>query len=185
MTPWATFLRTMKVRQLFTHTDFENISRQHSSADTHRVLGQVALPMFEPSQEHNLNDGLLGKNVSQEPVILEWLSKTHPDIEHVDVKWLKQPPGTTVPDHYDRDGFWLKESLPADIDPDVKDVVRRLVFVTDWEPGQEWRFENNKYTGWKAGTCVEWAWWAKHGTSNDSSNNRINIKLTAVRKGNY
>jgi hypothetical protein len=180
----------MKVRQLFSSPDFEKISAEHATDNTHREIGTVELPAFIPPYERELNDGLLfgrhnvGENLSKEPVIMDWLAKTQPDIEHVDVKWIRQPPGTSVPDHWDSDNFWRQYILPPDIDPHVKDVVRRLVFVTNWEPGQEWRFESNTYTGWTPGTCTEWEWWAKHGTANNSNKDRINIKLTGLRKNN-
>jgi hypothetical protein len=175
----------MKVRQLYSSPEFEKISAEHANNNSHREHGTVELPAFTPPYETQLENQLIGGNFSKEPAILDWLAKTQPDMEHVDVKWLRQKPGTAVPDHWDRDEAWRKNILPSDIDPHVKDVVRRLVFVTDWEPGQEWRFESNTYTGWTPGTCVQWEWWAKHGTANNSNKDRLNIKLTGLRKDNY
>ena len=172
----------MKFRQIFESADYEQISKQNRSEVSHREIGICPLPKFYPKKVFEFNDKLMGADISREPKIKEWLLTSQPDMEHVDVKWLMSKPGTIVTSHWDTDAHWRENYLPKEIDPDVEDVIRRIIFVTDWEQGQDWSFEDKIYTGWKRGTCVEWAWWAKHGTKNTSDKIRVLIKLTGVRK---
>ena len=119
--------------------------------------------------------------LDQDPVVKQWIQATMPDIRYPHILWLIQRPGTAVVDHWDCDSGWLTRCVPAEHNPDVKDIVRRVVFVTDWVEGQAWRFENKLLTEWRAGTCIEWPWWAKHGTYNQSDSTRINIKIIGER----
>ena len=173
---------------------WEQISQQvakRNQGDIWRVLDSVKLPdiwheagespgIFE-SPERDVDYTLERVILDGDPVVKQWIQDTMPDIRYPHILWLIQRPGKEVVDHWDCDTGWLNRCVPDDHNPDTHDVVRRVVFVTDWREGQAWRFEDKLLTEWSAGTVIEWPWWSRHGTYNRSDSTRINIKITGER----
>ena len=173
-------------------TIFEQVSQQvarRHTGDIWRVLDSVPLPDFYAKEgEHHMTQNtpsvdysLERVDMSADPKVKQWIQTIMPDLRYPLVLWLIQRPDTEVVDHWDTDSSWLNDAVPDDHNPDTKDIVRRTIFVTDWVEGQEWRFEDKVYTGWHKGSCIEWPWWARHGTHNQSKDVRINIRVTGER----
>lgn len=61
-------------------------------------------------------------------------------------------------------------------------VVRIVVMLQDWEPGQFYQYGNLMYEDWKAGD-VHWFDWQNvpHCTANASNQARVNLQLTGLR----
>jgi len=61
-------------------------------------------------------------------------------------------------------------------------VMRIMIQLTDWQPGQFWEFGNYQYRGWRAGDVVTFDWRnVPHCTANAGHQPRITLQLTGAR----
>jgi len=92
------------------------------------------------------------------------------------VAFYKLSPGHVTPwhtDHFSRFSDHYKVNK--------KDVVRRLVFLQPWRPGQIFCIEDETITNWKPGDWVEWTSEHSHMGANHSDGVRYTLQLTGVR----
>ena len=85
-----------------------------------------------------------------------------------------QQPGELWNLHLDKLFKWCPE--------DPSKVMRIMIQLTDWQPGQFWEYGNYHHRGWKAGevTTFDWAN-VPHSTANAGHNPRVTLQLTGVR----
>ena len=61
-------------------------------------------------------------------------------------------------------------------------VMRMMIQLTDWQPGQFWQYGNHNYHQWRAGdvTTFDWAN-IPHSTANAGFDPRVTLQITGVR----
>jgi hypothetical protein len=85
-----------------------------------------------------------------------------------------QQPGEVWNLHIDKLQKW---------DPDhPEQVMRIMIQLTDWQPGQFWSYGNYNYSQWRAGdvTTFDWAN-IPHSTANAGFDPRVTFQLTGIR----
>lgn len=85
-----------------------------------------------------------------------------------------QRPGEVWNRHIDKLQKW---------DPDHPEMVMRIMIqLTDWQPGQFWEYGNYHYNQWRAGdvTTFDWAN-VPHATANAGFNPRVTFQITGIR----
>ena len=85
-----------------------------------------------------------------------------------------QQPGEVWNLHIDKLQKWA---------PDAPDTVMRVMIqLTDWQPGQFWEYGNYHYHQWRAGdvTTFDWAN-IPHATANAGFHPRVTLQLTGIR----
>jgi hypothetical protein len=84
-----------------------------------------------------------------------------------------QYPGELWNLHLDKLQKWCPE--------DPSRVMRIMIQLTDWEPGQFWEYGNYHHRGWKAGevTTFDWAN-VPHSTANAGHHPRVTLQITGV-----
>jgi hypothetical protein len=68
-------------------------------------------------------------------------------------------------------------------DPDhPEQIMRIMIQLTDWQPGQFWQYGNYNYSQWRAGdvTTFDWAN-MPHATANAGFDPRVTLQLTGIR----
>lgn len=85
-----------------------------------------------------------------------------------------QKPGEMWNVHIDKLGKWAPEN------PDS--VMRIMIQLTDWQPGQFWEFGNYHWRRWRAGDVVSFDWQnMPHSTANAGYDPRVTLQLTGVK----
>ena len=85
-----------------------------------------------------------------------------------------QQPGEVWNLHIDKLQKW---------DPDHPEMIMRIMIqLTAWQPGQFWEYGNYHYNQWRAGdvTTFDWAN-IPHATANAGFNPRVTFQLTGIR----
>jgi len=84
-----------------------------------------------------------------------------------------QRPGELWNLHLDKLYKWCPE--------DPSRVMRIMIQLTDWQPGQFWEYGNYHHRGWKAGevTTFDWAN-VPHSTANAGHHPRVTLQITGV-----
>jgi len=85
-----------------------------------------------------------------------------------------QRPGEVWNRHIDKLAKWA---------PDHPDTVMRIMIqLTDWQPGQFWEYGNYHYNHWRAGdvTTFDWAN-IPHCTANAGHHARVTLQLTGIK----
>jgi len=68
-----------------------------------------------------------------------------------------------------------------DLDADPKNVVRVMVMLQDWEPGQFLMYGNEQFDRWRAGDIHKFDWQnIPHATANASNRPRPMLVITGV-----
>jgi len=91
---------------------------------------------------------------------------------------MKLPPGTIIPAHQDKYNFF--RTLYNISDDDKHKIVRYIVFLDDWEPGQSTIVEEASITHWKKGECVGWHNDAFHIGINGGKKDKIFLQITGI-----
>lgn len=85
-----------------------------------------------------------------------------------------QLPGELWNLHIDKLQKWAPE------DPDS--VLRIMIQLTDWAPGQFWEYGNYHYNQWRAGDVTTFDWQnMPHATANAGYDARVTLQLTGIR----
>jgi len=84
-----------------------------------------------------------------------------------------QRPGQVWNLHLDKLQKWNPE--------DPQRVMRIMIQLTDWQPGQFWEYGNYHHRGWRAGevTTFDWAN-IPHSTANAGHHARVTLQLTGI-----
>jgi hypothetical protein len=85
-----------------------------------------------------------------------------------------QYPGELWNLHIDKLQKWSEET------PD--DVMRIMIQLTDWQPGQFWEYGNYHWNGWRAGDVTTFDWPnVPHSTANAGHHPRVTLQITGVK----
>jgi hypothetical protein len=85
-----------------------------------------------------------------------------------------QHPGQVWNLHLDKLEKWNRE--------DPATVVRYMIQLTDWQPGQFWSYGNYLFTGWTAGDVTTFDWQnVPHSTANAGHSPRVTLQVTGVK----
>ena len=85
-----------------------------------------------------------------------------------------QQPGEVWNLHIDKLQKWAPDNPER--------VMRIMIQLTDWQPGQFWEYGNYHYNQWRAGdvTTFDWAN-IPHATANAGFDPRVTLQLTGIR----
>jgi hypothetical protein len=85
-----------------------------------------------------------------------------------------QQPGELWNRHIDKLAKWA---------PDHPDAVMRIMIqLTDWQPGQFWEYGNYHYNHWRAGDVTTFDWPnIPHCTANAGHHPRVTFQITGIR----
>lgn len=84
-----------------------------------------------------------------------------------------QLPGEVWNLHIDKLQKWNPE--------DPSRVIRLMIQLTDWQPGQFWEFGNYHWSHWKAGELITFDWEnLPHSTANAGHHPRVTFQLTGI-----
>lgn len=84
-----------------------------------------------------------------------------------------QQPGEVWNLHIDKLYKWAPEA------PDR--VMRVMIQLTDWQPGQFWEYGNYHYNQWRAGDVTTFDWQnIPHATANAGYHPRVTLQLTGI-----
>jgi len=98
-----------------------------------------------------------------------------------DLFWLKdcmnrihiQKPGEVWNLHLDKLEKWNPENPSS--------VMRIMIQLTDWQPGQFWEYGNYHHRGWRAGEVTTFDWQnVPHSTANAGHHPRVTFQITGV-----
>lgn len=85
-----------------------------------------------------------------------------------------QRPGELWHRHIDKLQKWSPD--------DPSKVIRIMLQLTDWQPGQFWEFGNYHWTHWRAGDVVTFDWAnVPHSTANAGHHPRVTFQITGVK----
>jgi hypothetical protein len=85
-----------------------------------------------------------------------------------------QQPGEVWNLHIDKLNKWAPD------DPDS--VMRIMIQLTDWQPGQFWEYGNYHYHQWRGGDVTTFDWQnIPHATANAGFHPRVTLQLTGIR----
>jgi hypothetical protein len=85
-----------------------------------------------------------------------------------------QQPGEVWNLHLDKLYKWAPENPER--------VMRIMIQLTDWQPGQFWEYGNYHYNQWRAGDVTTFDWQnVPHATANGGFHPRVTFQLTGVR----
>jgi len=85
-----------------------------------------------------------------------------------------QHPGEMWNLHLDKLYKWCPE--------DPSKVLRVMVQLTDWKPGQFWEYGNYHHKGWSAGEVTTFDWQnVPHSTANAGHHPRVTFQITGVK----
>jgi hypothetical protein len=91
-----------------------------------------------------------------------------------------QPPNRVVNNHVDMIRGLFRD-YPRDHDMILaQHIRRRIVFLTDWQPGQVFCFGNEALVDWRLGDVIEFPWFMPHSTANGSDHTRCIITVTGT-----
>lgn len=84
-----------------------------------------------------------------------------------------QKPGEVWNLHLDKLQKWCPE--------DPSRVIRIMIQLTDWQPGQFWEFGNFHWNQWAAGETISFDWQnMPHSTANAGMHPRVTLQLTGI-----
>jgi hypothetical protein len=84
-----------------------------------------------------------------------------------------QRPGEVWNLHIDKLQKWCPE--------DPNQVMRIMIQLTDWQPGQFWEYGNYHYNQWRAGDVTTFDWQnVPHSTANAGHHPRVTFQITGV-----
>ena len=90
-------------------------------------------------------------------------------MERIHVQW----PGQVWNRHIDKLQKWNPE--------DPNKVMRIIIQLTDWKPGQFWEYGNHHWNQWRAGDITSFDWAnIPHCTANAGHHPRVTFQLTGI-----
>lgn len=107
----------------------------------------------------------------------DWTNQYRPkEWKMCGLAFYKLSPGHVTPwhvDHYENFSNYYKV--------DKKDIIRRMIFLEDWQPGQIFCIERETISNWLAGDWIEWTYEHRHMGANHSDSIRYTMQLTGIR----
>jgi hypothetical protein len=164
------------------HQDIADIvaASEPATWETRGYKGQGVLPPREDLEAEEYDIRRVGADPKMTITHLNWkipdsLKKiTHQfGLEDCMERIHVQRPGEVWNLHIDKLQKWCPE--------DPSKVMRVMIQLTDWQPGQFWEYGNYHYRQWQAGdvTTFDWAN-IPHSTANAGHHPRVTFQLTGV-----
>jgi hypothetical protein len=115
---------------------------------------------------------------------LDAFVKEQLDLEYAETIYNIQTPGNFVGPHIDHGNFPHGAGFISRCPFDFKEhqLVRFTIFLTNWEIGQVFMFDDQAITGWKKFSVVQWPWYIQHATANLSAKDRHTLSVNGVKK---
>tara|TARA_B100001057_G_scaffold134288_1_gene133750 strand:- start:1344 stop:1907 length:564 start_codon:yes stop_codon:yes gene_type:complete len=103
---------------------------------------------------------------------VEWFAKTF-KAKHIGVSYYKMPTGVILPTH--KDTFKKYRSL---FKCSLKNCVRAIIFLDDWQPGHFFEIDGNSITNYKKGDYIFWSGSTPHMAANIGLKDRYTLQIT-------
>lgn len=118
------------------------------------VINTYSQPQIMPQWAHDL--------------LLHW-----PQYRDFGISFHKFNPGQYFPDHVDIYGKYREK-----FNVEIKNIIRILVYLEDWYPGQINTMEDLMSSNWKAGDWIGWTGETRHGAANFGDHPRYALTIT-------
>jgi len=119
--------------------------------------------------DRNMTVSNIGWNIPQVLQRISNLFAFEDPMNRLHVQW----PGQVWTMHIDKLQKWAPE--------DPNSVMRVMIQLTDWQPGQFWSYGNYTHQGWRAGEVTTFDWQnVPHSTANAGHNPRVTFQITGV-----
>ena len=93
---------------------------------------------------------------------------------------IKQPPGNTIPWHYDTHINFYKQIKQKKIDVKKKEIIRYMLFLEDWDWGHFFCVGSSVISRWKKGDIITWNPIIHHTGSNGGMKPKVTMNITGV-----
>ena len=141
-------------------------------------------------KQHNRIDSFLDWGYKKEQTkYLQIFSDEYPELfekfinlsqlDNATSSLIKQYPGNTIPWHYDTH-VTLKNKIKKNKRLKNKQIIRYMVFLTDWDWGHYFCVGNNVVHQWIAGDIITWNPIVHHCGSNAGMTPKITLNVTGL-----
>lgn len=93
---------------------------------------------------------------------------------------IKQPPGNTIPWHYDTHINFYKKIKQKKLNIKKKEIIRYMMFLEDWDWGHFFCIGSSVISKWKKGDIVTWDPIIHHTGSNGGMKPKVTMNITGV-----
>jgi hypothetical protein len=151
-------------------------------SDEYRSLPYIEEIIKQPDiQQSWLDAGHSAKNLiietySQPQPMPEWVSTLNchwPEYKNFGYSFHKFVPGRYLPEHKD-----AYRKYKEKFNVDITEVVRILIYLEDWQPGQFNTVNTNVTGNWRAGDWLAWSGEAVHSVVNFGMHTRYALAIT-------
>jgi hypothetical protein len=124
----------------------------------------------------HLAENLMIETYSQPNLMPKWIQKLYqywPNYKNFGLSFHKFAPGRYLPDHRDTYSKYREK-----YQVDIIQVIRILIYLEDWQPGQINTIENSIMHNWKAGDWISWSGDSLHSVVNFGMQTRYALAVT-------
>ena len=93
---------------------------------------------------------------------------------------IKQPPGNTIPWHYDTHINFYKKIKDKKLNIKKKEIIRYMIFLEDWDWGHFFCVGSSVIKKWKKGDIITWNPIIHHTGSNGGMRPKVTMNITGV-----
>ena len=93
---------------------------------------------------------------------------------------IKQPPGNTIPWHYDTHVNFYKKIKLKKLNIKKKEIIRYMMFLDDWDWGHFFCIGSSVITKWRKGDIITWDPIIHHTGSNGGMKPKVTMNITGV-----
>jgi hypothetical protein len=97
-------------------------------------------------------------------------------LKNISISIQKMPPGSILPYHKDRYGYFVKMNPNIDL----QDIQRIIVFLEKWKPGHISEINGQPITNWQQGDYISWNGDCPHMAANLGSEDRYTLQITGI-----
>ncbi len=177
--------------------DYKKILKQISVIEKKKNYSVVVNSdeKLKKTNEHNRIDSFIDWGYKKEQTkYLQIFSDEYPKLFEKFIKFsklgnassslIKQYPGNIIPWHYDTHvTFKNKIKKKKKLNKNIQ-IVRYMVFLTDWDWGHYFCVGNNVVHQWKAGDLITWEPHVHHCGSNAGMTPKITLNITGLVQKN-
>ena len=93
---------------------------------------------------------------------------------------IKQPPGNTIPWHYDTHINFYKKLKQKKLKIKKKEIIRYMIFLEDWDWGHFFCVGSSLMNKWKKGDIITWDPIIHHSGSNGGMKPKVTMNITGI-----
>jgi len=93
---------------------------------------------------------------------------------------IKQPPGNTIPWHYDTHIKFYEQIKREKLNIKKKEIIRYMIFLEDWDWGHFFCVGSSVIPRWKKGDIITWDPMIHHTGSNGGMKPKVTMNVTGV-----